>query len=285
MAWFKSSPKRLPQASSKATNLRLTQYYRASPQLPAQTRQPRPWRQGLGKALNWLVILAIAAGAAYNLLLKPSPNLLVSSQTYRPLATYRQAVVAELKKPKNRTKLTIDQAAIQKALQAKMPEIAFVNVSSPLLGQTPTLKLAIAAPALLVASGSSIYLVDEQGIAVARASELPKLANLPRLDDQSGFTASVGQAILNSSAVTFINGLIAQAKRANVPIASLTLPALAQEIDLRTTDRPYYVKFYLNGDTLAQIGQFLAARHSFDASGNQPSGYLDVRVAGKVYYQ
>jgi len=90
---------------------------------------------------------------------------------------------------------------------------------------------------------------------------------------------------VSASSAKFINTVIAQSKRANVPIVSFVLPNTAQEVDLRTSDKPYYVKFYLGGDALIQTGQFLAARHQFDATNSQPSEYLDVRVAGKIFYR
>jgi hypothetical protein len=70
-----------------------------------------------------------------------------------------------------------------------------------------------------------------------------------------------------------------------VSVSSLTLPKTAQELDLRTKDRPYYVKFYLGGDALLQAGQFLATRRQFDTSNTQPAEYLDVRVEGKIFYK
>jgi hypothetical protein len=70
-----------------------------------------------------------------------------------------------------------------------------------------------------------------------------------------------------------------------VSIKSLTLPKSVQELDLHTSDRTYFVKFYLGGDALQQTGQFLAARHQFDITNSQPAEYLDVRVAGKIFYK
>jgi hypothetical protein len=70
-----------------------------------------------------------------------------------------------------------------------------------------------------------------------------------------------------------------------VTITSLSLPSKPSELDLRTKDRPYFVKFYMGGDALTQAGQFLAARAQFDRQNHQPADYLDVRVAGKIFYK
>src|SRR5207302_459575 len=101
--------------------------------------------------------------------------------------------------------------------------------------------------------------------------------------DQSGFKTQAGQPALSSQAVNFIKNIITQCHGAKVPVASLTLPKTAQELDFKAADRPYFVKFYLGGDPVLETGQFLAARHRFDQTG-QPTSYLDVRVNGKIYF-
>jgi cell division septal protein FtsQ len=58
-----------------------------------------------------------------------------------------------------------------------------------------------------------------------------------------------------------------------------------KEYLIDASGRPYFVKFYLGGDSAVQIGQFLAARHQFDQKNSQPTEYLDVRVGGKVFYK
>ncbi len=276
------------QSAPAGAKPRLTQYYQTRP--PTATPPPRPrrrggWRDRLRQLIRRLVWLTLAALFIYNLLLAPPAKVSVDNALYRPASFYSEAVDRELGRLTNRNKLTVDVAAIQKRLKAQAPEIATVSINTPIIGRTSSVKLHIAAPALLLNAQNGAYLVDEQGLAVAKAESLPALNNLPRLDDQSGLPAQIGQPILNTSAIAFVNTLISQTKHAGVAVAALSLPPLAQELDLTTSDRGYRVKFYLGGDALTQTGQFLAARHSFDASGNQPAEYLDVRVAGKIFYK
>jgi hypothetical protein len=145
--------------------------------------------------------------------------------------------------------------------------------------------LNIAAPSFFLISGGRIYVVDAAGYVVAGASSLPNVKNLTQVTDQSGFKVALGQPAMSSANVTFINTLLAELKYANVSISSLTLPLQAQELDLRTTDHGYYIKFFLGGDVLQETGQFLATRHNFATTNTQPSEYLDVRVPGKIYYK
>jgi hypothetical protein len=70
----------------------------------------------------------------------------------------------------------------------------------------------------------------------------------------------------------------------SIPVSMLALPNLAQQLDVYTTDAPYYTKFFTGGDPALQAAQMIAARQQF-ASGAKPSQYLDVRVSGKVFYK
>ena len=233
-----------------------------------------------------MVIGLILFGLIYSLLLNSSPKLTATSQDYHPLATYQKAVQQEFSSLKNRSKLTLDQRQIEVNLKKQFPEIAAAPVSLSLVSQTATVKLAIAQPSVVLNNGAGSYVVSTQGIAVARVSDLSTTAKkLTVLNDQSGLKITAGQPVLSSREIDFINQLIVQCQRSNVPIQTITLPPIAQELDLRTTDRPYFIKFYLGSEALSQIGQFLAARQQLNSGDNQPQEYLDVRVVGKIYYR
>lgn len=271
-----------------------TKYYRAGSitdkSSPFETKKLQPKKSRRSRKLllgaaDSLVLLALGFGLVYSLIVRPDPKISASSTVYRSPAIYRQAAIKQFQIFKNRNKITLDDQTITKNLQTMFPEIASGSVELPLFGETPIVHLNIAAPSFFLNSGSNLYVVDAEGYVVGKSTDLPGIKNLLTLSDQSGFSAKIGRQAMSSANVSFINTVVAEAKRAKVPISSLTLPALAQELDLRTSDRGYYVKFFLGGDVLQETGQFLAARHNFDQSGNQPGQYLDVRVPGKIYYK
>jgi cell division septal protein FtsQ len=287
----KKQSRRSPARESSAP---ATKYYRSGSisdkSSPFESKKIKQKKYRLGRKLVFgfmdiLVVVALLFGLVYSLIVRPDPQISASSLVYRPPSAYRQAVIKQFQILKNRNKITLDDQAIVKSLQAQFPEIASASVELPLLGEIPIVHLSIATPSFFLSSGGNLYVVDAQGYIADKTINLAGIKNLPTLSDQSGFKVTVGQQAMNTANVSFINTVVAEAKRAKVPISSLTLPALAQELDLRTSDRGYYVKFFLGGDVLQQAGQFLAARHSFDQSGNNPSGYLDVRVPGKIYYK
>lgn len=237
------------------------------------------------KSLNVLIIFVILACLVYSLVLNQQPKIIASSSSYHSTSTYQSAAAKQFAPLKNHTKLTVDEQAIVQNIKKQFPEVTVASVGLPLLGQKPTVRLNISAPSFSLNVGSQRYIVDKAGVAVDLATKLPLLKNLPVVDDQSGFNVRVGNQVLSTSSVAFITQLVAQSKLSKVPISSITLPPLAQELDVRTSDKPYYTKFYLGGDPSIQIGQFLAARHQFDATHQDPADYLDVRVSGKIYFK
>jgi cell division septal protein FtsQ len=277
------------QKSYKRTPV--TAYYRSA-ETPGKTSpfKKKPPRKNRRKLLfgiiDILLIVLLVIGLVYSLILKPEPRIKASDLSYRPIAAYSAKITPEFNSLHNRNKITFDETAVAAAIEKQFPEIQAVRVELPFFSQQPTVWLNVAPPAFKLQSGGSSYIVDSQGIVTAKAAELPKLNKLVSLSDQSGFETGVGKQVLSAAAVNFIDTVIAQARHAGVPISGLSLPPLAQEMDLRTADTPYFVKFYMGGDALTQTGQFLASRKNFLQNPSQaPHEYLDVRVSGKIFYK
>lgn len=284
--------KKPKHSNSKISGRSALNYYRSTKPADASPFQRRSRTKKRGwpaRFMDWLIITAAAAGLAYSLILRPQPIMAVNSSAYHPTEVYLAAASDSLKSLKNRNKLTIDQDNLESLLKSKFPEIRQADIDVPLFGRSPTVRLDIAMPSLLLrginGTPAKDLVVDAKGTVIGEAAGFKAVKGLPTIIDEGGISASPGQSVLSSSEVNFILSLLTQINQAKVPIASVTLPRLAQQLDLRTTDRTYYVKFYLNGDVLIQVGQFLAARQNFDASQKQPLQYLDVRVNGKVFYK
>ena len=267
-------------------------YYRSAPasaDSPFRGSSPkkpsRRFRRFFNTALSIALVALIVMALVYSLLVRPSPQLLISSQLYHPAGVYKAYATHELQSFGNHNKISFNQSSVIQALRTKFPEIVNASLELPIFSQNPTIRLSISEPSLFLDSQNSRYIVDDQGVAVVKATEIPAIKGLTPLTDQSGFATSPGRQVLTSQDVAFIKFLAAQCRGSGVPIESLTLPPLANQLNLRTRDHQYYVKFFLSGDPLRQIGQFIAARHQFEVNHKQPSQYLDVRIAGKVFYK
>jgi hypothetical protein len=235
--------------------------------------------------LDGVIIISLLILLAYSLIIRPKSHVQLNSQIFHPASTYQEAANKILSGIKNINKITFSENEVILKLQQQFPEITSGTVELPILAQTPVVHLKIANPSFTINSGGKTYIVDSDGVAVADAAKFPNAQKLLKVDDQSGFSTGLGKQVMSADSVRFINSVAKQCGHANVTISSLTLPSLAEELDLRTNDKPYYVKFYLGGDVLQQTGQFLASRHQFDSTNTQPAEYLDVRIPGKIFYK
>lgn len=249
---------------------------------PSVKRSPRKY---FDHFLRTLVIIAVAAVVIFCLILKPTPKTVVSSSAYHSSAVYKAAADKAFSALRNKTKLTLDENGISSSLKKQFPEIESVKIDVPIISQIPTVRITIAAPTFNFSASNNLYIVGSNGVIAGLSSQLANASTLPTVIDQSGFSAESGKQVLGTETIAFINTVLAESKRGGVRVESLTLPAAAQELDLRAQNQPYFVKFYLGGDALNQVGQYLAAKHKFDSENSQPGQYLDVRVAGKVFYK
>lgn len=268
----------------------MTNYYRATKDKttpsPFGRRQPKTnWRVVIFNIADIILLAVLLIGLVYSLILRPNPHIKADSSPYHTPEEYQSQIAPLFSGLKNSNKLTFDEVAVVKAIQQKFPEVHSARIELPFFSEQPIVWLNISSPAFKLVNAQNSYLIDDQGVAVAKSAEFPAIKNQVTVQDQTSFKVSPGQQILSSDGVVLINMVIAQAKQAKVPIASLSLPPRAQELDLKTADQPYYVKFYLEGDALNQTGQFLAARHQFAKTGKSPAEYLDVRVPGKIFFK
>lgn len=252
---------------------------------PFQKNIAKKGKRVLVAGLDFTVVALIIVCLIYSLIVKPAAKVDANSFAYHPSSAYAAVASNKLGSLSNRNKITLSEASVVNALMHQFPEISRASVELPIFSEVPTVHITVAAPTLFLLNQGVNYIVDSDGKAVAKTTDYPKIKNLPQVTDVSSFTAAAGRQVLSSGEINFISTVLAQCRHAGVAVKALTLPQAAQEIDLTTTDQPYYVKFYLGGDVLTQTGQFLAARHQFSTTNTQPSEYLDVRIAGKVFYK
>ena len=231
------------------------------------------------------MVIILISGLIYSLIISPNPTVRADDFTFHTLTDYKSAAGGQLASFSNRNKITFNEPGFETALKKRFPEINSVQVELPLFSERPLVNLSIDRASLFLDSQGTRYVIDASGRAVTKAMNLTNVKNLPVINDNSGYKASSGRQVISSDGVEFIDTLIAQCRASGIQIASMTLPAVPQEIDLKAKGQSYFVKFFLGGDIMTQAGQYLAARHHFNETNQQPSAYLDVRVPGKVFYK
>lgn len=278
-------PRRRPYGRAPApTYYRSESKSEASSPFSKKTPKRRVSKYLIG-VLDIMVAAAVILAVVYSLMIRPQPDIIAGNSTFHSRQQYQAAAAGQLKHFSNRNKITFDEQSLEKALQKQFPEIISVQTELPLFSERPTIRLKIASAKFFLNSRGSRYIIDSSGRAAALAGDLPQIKGLAVIDDKSGFQTSVGRQVLSANAVDFINTVAAESHQSQIQIASMVLPAVPEELDLRTNDQPYFVKFYLGGDPLAQTGQFLAARRHFADTHQAPAQYLDVRVPGKIFYK
>lgn len=282
--------KKNPQAP-KPNRVARTSYYQgmhssSRPRSPFQKRLPSiPKSKQITRIIDWLLVAAVGFCFVYSLIVRPQPHVLSNSSDYHPLSSYSDFASKQVSSIRDSNKITFDESSLANAMQKQFPEISSAWVELPIFGQKPTIHLTISRPAFVYSSKNVSYILDSDGVIVGTQAAMSSIKNLPTVIDQSNISFKTGDKVISSDSVDFINQVLAQAKKAKVPVANIVLPAVAQEIQLHTTDKSYYVKFYFGNDALLQTGQWLAARHEFDTKNINPGEYLDVRVAGKIFYK
>jgi hypothetical protein len=238
----------------------------------------------------------IIAVAILQLFLSATPKVVVlaSSSTstlfMHDASTYQDAA-AQLfgKSLSNRNKLTVDASGISLALVAKFPELSDVSVALPVLGSQPIVYIQPSEPSFVLSAQGGGYVLDSTGRALANAKSVPSssIASLAKITDQSGLQLRLGDSVLPSTSIDFMQTVLAQLRAQNVSVSQIVLPPAAFEVDMYIKGKPYFIKFNMedpNG-ALQQTGTFIAVSQNLSSKGVTPSQYIDVRVDGRAYYK
>ena len=248
------------------------------------------WLQRFGLFVLIIVILASVISAlslnnnARLIALKSSGSSFLGDSTI-----YQKAVNGILSKSIwNRNKLTIDTAHISSQMLKEFPELSEVSIVLPILAHRPVVYLTPSQPALVISGVNGSFILDSNGKALLSITDTKTIPSfkLPILTDQSGLKLVLGQRVLSSTDISFIQVIIAQLAAKHVLIPALTLPVASREIDANITGVSYIAKFNLqDGKALQQAGTFLATKSRLDSQNITPTQYIDVRVPGRAYWQ
>lgn len=188
----------------------------------------------------------------------------------------------------NNNKLTVDSSGLARYLQNRFPELADVNVNMPFADNHLVVYLAPTKPVIIITESSSkAFALDSSGRAILESANVSTLKlNLPVVTDQNNLSLSLGKMALTSSDVYFVEEIVGQLKAKGYTISQMTLPANTEELDASLAGQPYYIKFNLaDNNPRQQAGTFLATMAYLASHKQSPTKYVDVRVAGRAYYE
>lgn len=241
---------------------------------------------------TYIACVMLASAVVYTVSLSGSPRVVIEQQpgvVQRDPGEYEQQVQAVWRASVfNRTKLTIHSQQTRQAILDTYHELSDVRIQLPLVGHRATIVLVPTAPSLQIEARGGTFYVDAEGKALADTSHVTSSSSVPVVQDNGVLTVSPGQLVLPQSQVVYIIQLVTELDAAHIPLRSLTLSNKAvNELDVRTTADPYYIKVQLDGsvDVRQVVGTYVAMQKKFTAEGVRPGEYLDLRVAGKAFYK
>lgn len=251
-------------------------------------RKHSPWLLGglLVLALGVYEMQLSTTAKVVSLAHSSDAPFLQDSKIYQQAASQMFAETAS-----NRNKLTVNVADIASRLQQRFPELQEVSISLPIIGDTPTIFVRPAAPAMVLAASNGTFIVDENGRALAEATAGTNLRRLqvPSVTDQSGLSVRLGKQVVPRSAAAFINTVAMQLQAQKIGVQSMTLPVAAGELDVYISGKPYFVKFNIQKGSedspLVQVGTLIALLRKLEREGRAPVQYVDVRLEGRAYYK
>lgn len=291
----KESISRLPQVTSRPASV--FSYHSSRSTNAAQTgRNPDPVRKEFSFT-SWIIHaptlvagLAIAISVGYMLTLDVTPkfvpitdssdNLLRSNEVYEREGRelFDDSVLSRLK-------LSIDTNKLATDISNRFPEFKSVSVIVPLFSRRPIVQIEPAQPAFILANQTGAYIVNSDGRAVLEALDAPSSvrSKLIQVTDAAQLELEEGKPVLPAATVAFITSVIHQLDAKDVKIKSVALPPAAKELYVYVADKPYYVKFDVEGDARLQSGTFISVKQHLEQGNRDATEYIDVRVAERAY--
>jgi hypothetical protein len=249
------------------------------------------WVEKFGLIILAVVIVICLFSILY---LSSTPNVVMLSDDNNPLFTSSRVAVGQEAQRLlsssllNKNKITVNTHKITDNLEEDFPMYSDISISLPFIDHHPVIYLTPAQPEVSLTNVSGQYVLNSNGQIMLRSIN-PKYfndLNIPNITYQLPGYLSVGEQILTSSEVSFIQTVIYELNTRAVTVSKITLLQATSELDVYITNEPYYVKFNLeNNNPKQQAGSFLATQHYLKEHNITPSKYIDVRVDGRVYYQ
>jgi len=235
---------------------------------------------------RWALFLGLLFVLAYFISASANPIIRISDDEVliNNYDTYSQSAETIIKSQVlNRTKITFDYVEFEKKIKEQHPEIKTVSTSFAIFGGRPVVRLSFHKPSLLVASKGKTWVVDARGVAISAYTS--GMSDLPKVTDEIGIAIEVGDTLISSSDVIFINKIENTARAKGIVVENYTTPNSPKQVNVKVAGEGYITKFNLNEDPAVQIGTWLVARDNLTKTNQVPTEYLDIRALEKVYWK
>ncbi len=291
----KNIPRRQPAGSPDKNKVYMYRSRRPDEDKTLKRSSSEREREGEGRLARALRSAGFVAGVLlfivvviYSTALGSTAKVVINGdgEAIRPIRTYQAEADKILGQSlNNRWKVSIKRSDIAGAIKQSFPEIKEVQVSTPPWSYQPIIKLTMGQPGLVLISSGEKYLVNGEGIAVIKLSEIESdsINNLPQVIDETGYVVEDGQQILSNEQVRFIQEVIYQTNQKKLEPSEIRLKPGGEEVHFKFKGYDYLIKFSFDTDARRSVGAFLALKKYLDSNGPLPSEYIDVRVSERAY--
>jgi hypothetical protein len=198
---------------------------------------------------------------------------------------YKETVQSYFRtRPFERFHFALNEGALQEYVQSKLPEVSAISLSNEGIGEG-TLLATVREPVVGWKVGSSQYYVDAEGVSFRKNYFKPPQVTVR---DKSGITPDAnGGAIASNRFLSFLGRVVTLTKQMGVgEVTTVTIPSGVgtRTVEINLKGRSFPVRMHIDRDSAAQVQDTQRALRFFDKRGIKPK-YIDVRVAGKAFYQ
>jgi len=209
------------------------------------------------------------------------PSIGLSQQP--PAELYQKAILSYLQvQPAQRFRFALDSHRLTSAVRRQHPEIASVEATGGGMGYSD-FTLTFRTPIVSWKLADKQYFVDESGETFEKNYGPSPSVNVV---DRSGATLSRGDIVASRGFLKFLGRLVAIANTSGlgqVTEASLP-PNTTREIDITLAGRGYSIKTHTDRDPAQEVEDMQRVIGYLEQRKVTPA-YIDVRVAGRAYYQ
>lgn len=250
-------------------------------------------RFSISKIINFILLLGILSLVVFATTLSSSPEIQLKKKDvqYYDTVEYQNAAKEFMSESIfNKSKLLFQSTTFESKMRDRFPEISQIASIAPLGGRDLTVVISVSDPFAILTNGSEIGILNSDGVLVSNnnlQSNSEGLVKIRFITPQENF--NVGSRILTEDEVTLISELnreletMALKDGSKLQIDEVLFNVSNGQLEVKLSDKPYYLKLSTFGDADLQVGAVKATLRRLDADNTLPTKYLDVRVPNRVF--
>lgn len=263
--------------TAKSSNSRRDQGQTARPAVLLTKRLPRVKAGNTGK-LVLLVLVAIITVWALGTTLISSVKV-TGTQNLSSKEVERLVRASISRNPWYASYFTVGGLKLNRTLPEQEPRIKTASIKKT-FPNTITVAITERQPGVVWVSAGENWEVDVEGVIIGAAGSNKPMATVV---DTANIPVKPGDRVAPSRFVTFVEAISAQLpNKSGLSIVDFEVPESTSEVYVKT-NKNYIIKFDTTRTATDQLNDLVLVLKNLN--GKVPGQYIDLRVAGRAYYQ